>query len=111
MRELKNIQSEIKRLNEQLKNLKEKKSTIETNILTYLKQTNQLGVKYEDTVVMIQDKKHRQKINQKDKKEEIIKYLENQGIRDAENFFKDISEKMKGVQETISSIKLTEYKD
>lgn len=111
MRELKNIQSEIKRLNEHLKNLRDKKNTIEANILNYLKQTNQIGVKYEDTIVMIHDKKHRQKINQKDKKEEIIKYLENQGIRNAESFFKDISEKMKGTQQTISSIKLTEYKD
>lgn len=111
MRELKNIQTEIKRLNEQLKTLREKKNTIESNILTYLKQTNQVGVKYEDTVVMLHDKKHRQRIKEKDKKEEVIRYLENSGIRDTENFYKEISEKMKGTQETISSIKLTEYKD
>ena len=79
--------------------------------MTYLKQTNQVGVKYEDTVVMLQDKKHRQRMKEKDKKEEMIRYLENQGIRNAEEFYKDLSEKMKGTQETISSIKLTEYKD
>ena len=50
-------------------------------------------------------------MKEKDKKEEMIRYLENQGIRNAEEFYKDLSEKMKGTQETISSIKLTEYKD
>jgi hypothetical protein len=111
MKELKIINNEMKRCNVILKQLRERKKKIENNILNYLENNEKPGVKYEDLIAVKKDKKQRERKSQTEKKEEAIRLLENNGIRDAENFYKEFIETIKGKEEIISSLKVKEHKE
>ena len=61
MRELKAINSEIKRLRSELKVFVNKKKQIESVIKEYLYRNEQPGIKYQDLVVLASEKKQRQR--------------------------------------------------
>jgi hypothetical protein len=111
MRELKNINKEIKRNGMILKQLRDRKKNIETNILKYLRQNEQSGVKYEDIVAVQKERKTRERKTQEEKKEDIVKLLENNGIRNADNLYKELLETMKGKEELVPVLKVKEHRE
>jgi hypothetical protein len=106
MKELKTINNEIRRLTTQLKNLREKKKDLETHILSFLKQEEQPGLRYQEMVVLSGEKKIRDKKDKEQKEQEIITLLENAGISDAKGMYTNILEAMKGEQHSVPTLKI-----
>jgi predicted transcriptional regulator len=106
MKELKTINNEIRRLTIQLKNLRDKKKDLEKHILSFLKQEEQPGLRYQEMVVLSGEKKIRDKKYKEHKEQEIINLLENAGVNDAKNTYNTILEAMKGEQHTVPTLKI-----
>lgn len=106
MKELKTINNEIRRITIQLKNLRDKKKDLEKHILSFLKQEEQPGLRYQEMVVLSGEKKIRDKKDKEQKEQEIINLLENAGVNDAKNTYNTILEAMKGEQHTVPTLKI-----
>ena len=83
--ELKEINTEIKRLKGVTTDLKKRSMQIEKNIISYLNEKNIPGVKDKDTAIIIENKKKRINVSKKNAEQESIKILESHGIMKAKN--------------------------
>jgi hypothetical protein len=111
MKELKDINTEIKRLNINLKGYRDRKKELEETIIEYLDRTGQPGIKYEDLIVLAGEKKARDRKKKEEKEFDVLTLLEERGIRDSRNLYNDILEAMKGEEKVISSLKIKEYQN
>lgn len=111
MKELKDINTEIKRLNIVLRGYRERKKELEENIIEYLDRTGQPGIKYEDLIVLAGEKKARDRKKKEEKELDVLTLLEERGIRDSRNLYNDILEAMKGEEKVVSSLKIKEYQN
>jgi hypothetical protein len=111
MKELKDINTEIKRLNIVLKGYRDRKKELEENIIEYLDRTGQPGIKYEDLIVLAGEKKARDRKKKEEKELDVLTLLEERGIRDSRNLYNDILEAMKGEEKVVSSLKIKEYQN
>lgn len=110
LRELKNITSEIKRLNAEGKVLRLKKKEIEDRISDYLREENQPGVKYGDIVVLSKESVRRKRLKKKEKEEKAVAVLEEMGILDAKQALTTILDSMKGDEYIQESLQIKETK-
>lgn len=111
MRELKKINNEIKRYATLIKQLRDRKKNIETNILGYLQNNQQTGIKLGDVIAVQKEKKTHERKSKNEKKDEIVKLLENNGIRNADGLYSEILETMKGKEEIVPVLKVKEHKE
>jgi hypothetical protein len=111
MKELKDINTEIKRLNIVLKGYRDRKKELEDSIIEYLDRTGQPGIKYEDLIVLAGEKKARERKKKEEKELDVLTLLEERGIRDSRNLYNDILEAMKGEEKVVSSLKIKEYQN
>jgi hypothetical protein len=110
LKELKNLSSEIKRLNTETKILRLKKKEIEDNIMEYLHEVDQPGVKYGDLVVLSKERNTRKRLKKKEKEENAILTLENMGVINAKEALQSILESMKGEEIVVESLQIKETK-
>ena len=111
MKELKEVNTEIKRLCGSLKALRDRKKDLENDIINYLERTGQPGIKYEDLIVLAGERKHRERKNKDEKELDVLTILEEQGIRDSRTVYNEILEAMKGEQKISPSLKIKEYQN
>jgi hypothetical protein len=109
MKELKDINTEIKRLNYLLKGYRERKKELEETIIEYLERTGQPGIKYEDLIVLAGEKKARDRKKKEEKEYDVLTLLEQNGVRNSRGLYNDILEAMKGEEKVVSSLKIKEY--
>jgi hypothetical protein len=109
MKELKEVNTEIKRLAISLKNLRERKKGLEEDIIEYLNRTGQPGIKYEDLIVLAGEKKCREKKKKEEKELDVLTILEDHGIRNSRETYLEILEAMRGEQKVAPSLKIKEY--
>ena len=108
MRELKAINSEIKRLRSELKVFVNKKKQIESAIKEYLYRNEQPGIKYQDLVVLASEKKQRQRKTKEERNQEIANILESYGVRNTEDALLDISDALRGKETITLGLKIKE---
>lgn len=106
VQELKNINLEIKRLQGEMKKLKKRSQDIEKNILTYLNEKEQPGLKYQNTAIIIENKPKRIMKTKKDIENNAIRILEDSGISNAKEVLAKINESKKGDQVQMQKVKL-----
>ncbi len=111
MKELKDINTEIKRLGASLKALRDRKKDLENDIIDYLERTGQPGIKYEDLIVLAGERKHRERKNKDEKELDVLTILEEKGIRDSRAVYNEIVEAMRGEQKISPSLKIKEYQN
>lgn len=110
LKELKNITSEIKRLNAETKVLRLKKKDIEERITEYLREVDQPGVKYGDLVVLSKESVRRKRLKKKEKEDKAVAVLEEMGILDAKQALVTILDSMKGEEYIQESLQIKETK-
>ena len=108
MRELKAINSEIKRIRSELKVFVNKKKQIESVIKEYLYRNEQPGIKYQDLVVLASEKKQRQRKTKEERNQEIASILESYGVRNTEDALLDISDALRGKETITLGLKIKE---
>jgi hypothetical protein len=111
MKELKEVNTEIKRLAISLKMLRERKKGLEDDIIEYLNRTGQPGIKYEDLIVLAGEKKCRDKKKKEEKELDVLTILEDKGIRNSRETYLEILEAMRGEQKIAPSLKIKEYQN
>lgn len=110
LKELKNLSTEIKRLNAETKVLRLKKKDIEERIMEYLHEVDQPGVKYGDLVVLSKERTTRKRLKKKEKEDNAIQTLENMGVMNPKEALQSILESMKGEETVVESLQIKETK-
>ena len=108
--ELKEINTEIKRLKGVSSELKKRAMKLEKDIISYLNEKNIPGVKDKDTAIIIENKKKRIPGGKKNAEQESIKILESHGILNAKNVLNEILEARKGNNIEMQKVKVTDIK-
>lgn len=106
VKELKDINTEIKRLQIETKKLKKRAQDIEKNILSYLNEKEQPGLKYQNTAIIIENKAKRVSKSKKDSDSNAIRILEENGVHNAGEIMRKIAESRKGEQIQMQKVKL-----
>jgi len=106
VQELKDINNEIKRLQIETKKLKKRAQDIEKNILSYLNEKEQPGLKYQNTAIIIENKAKRVLRPKKDIDSNAIRILEENGVHNAGEIMRKIVESRKGEQIQMQKVKL-----
>lgn len=107
MNELNNVTLEIKRLSDNLRELRKTKKEIENVILEYLKEKDQPGVKFQGKAFVLESKSKRIPKKKTQKKEDAIRILENCGLNNPEKILEQLLEASKGDEEEIQKLKIT----
>jgi hypothetical protein len=108
--ELKNVNIEIKRLNQQATKLRKRAKEVEQNIIEFLKEKNQPGVKFQDTAIVVENKSKWVRKGKKDIEEDSLKILEDNGIDDPKYVLEKILMARKGEELEQSKIKIKKIK-
>jgi cell division septum initiation protein DivIVA len=106
MKELDKIVAELKVLNAKAKDLRTRKKELEGKILEYLEQMDSPGLKFNQLVVLKTDSTTHTRMKKAEKKESIIKALEEQGIQDAEKVYDSICKAGVGEEKTARKLKV-----
>lgn len=104
--ELEQLDSEIKRLSKQLRQLRVRRNMVEERIVNFLKEHDLPGVKHQEVAVVAQDRQKRpyKKKSQKYADGEYI--LRDYGIRNPGQALQEILEAMRGVPENKTHVKV-----
>ena len=108
MRELKAVNTELKRLRSELKVFTNKKKQIETNIKEYLYRNEQPGIKYQYIVVLASEKKKRERKTKEERNQDIASILESYGVRNTQDALLDISDALRGKETITLGLKIKE---
>lgn len=111
LKELSKIYENLKKFSAEIKELRDRKKEIETNLIDYLQQTEEVGLRYESFIFFPKDKKIRKKLKKKEREENSIKVLEDYGVDQAKEAYEKLMEAMKGEEETVPVIKVSEQKE
>jgi len=96
--ELEDIKREITRNSKRNSDLRKRYKTIETDIVKYLEDKGEIGVKYKNIAIVVENKVKREVRKKKDAEDEAVRVLEEYGIdgADAYTALKKILEARKG---------------
>lgn len=108
MNELRNIDTEIKRLTQQVKILKEKKKEIEENILEYLNKTDRDALAFKNMMVISKQKKHREKKKKVERENDILNVLQAAGVYDSVKVLDGIKSALRGKEHDVQTLKIKE---
>lgn len=111
LKELSNIIERCKNLTDDLKVLRERKHVLETRLLEYLQHTEEVGLKYESFIFIPKDRKIRKKLKKKERDEVAVKVLEDYGVEQPKEAYVKLMDALKGEEEIVQSIKISENKD
>lgn len=104
--ELNSINIEINRLQTIIKQYKKQKDSIEQRVITFLKNQETHGVRYNDKAVLLENKEYRNKKKKTEKLNDIASVLNSYGIKRSDKLIKDIIEAQRGKTCTNDKLKI-----
>lgn len=96
--ELDSISLEIKNLSKRLKVLRDRKKEIEKDILIFLEEKDQIGMKYKGNIIKKDVKNTRQTIPKDEKNEQLTEILRKNGVRNSAEVIKELTDIFKGTE-------------
>lgn len=106
VQELKNINLEIKRLQIETKKLRKRAVELEKNIITYLNEKEQPGVKYQNTAIVVENKAKKVRKSKKEIENDTLRILEENGVYNAKEVLAKISKTKSGDEIQMQKIKV-----
>ena len=110
VQELKEINVEIKRLQNETKQLKKRSQELEKFIISYLNEKEQPGLKYQNTAILIENKAKRVGKTKKDIESQAIRILQESGINNPREVLDKINESKRGEKIEMQKVKMQDYK-
>jgi regulator of replication initiation timing len=107
MCELEGIKEEIKKLSASIKKLRDKKNTIEKNIIDYLKNKDLAGLKINNNIISLVKKEHTVRKKKKEKKKDLSIFLQQNGIHISDKILNDIEKIQKGNKQPKDFLKIS----
>jgi len=111
LKELAKIYDTIKKLSNEIKELRERKKELESNLLDYLQEKQEVGLRYESFIFFPKDKKIRKKLKKKEREETAVRVLEEYGVNQPKEAYEKLMDSMKGEEEVVPVIKVSEQRD
>jgi hypothetical protein len=111
LKELSRIYERLKTLSNEIKELRDRKKDLENNLIDYLQESEQVGLRYESFIFFPKDKKIRKKLKKKEREETAIKVLEDYGVNQPKEAYEKLMDSMKGEEEIVPVIKVSEQKE
>jgi len=108
--ELQSLTLEIKRLREQAKQLRQRKSDVEKKILDYLESSDQPGLKYKDVILLAENKETFKRGKAKDRITRGADFLEQLGINNSKEVVSNLLDVLKGSPVPKSQLKMVKKK-
>lgn len=108
--EIKNLNIELKRLNKASAIIRKNIKDVEKNIIDYLDQKEQPGVKYQDFAVIVENKTKHTSKKKKDIEEDSLRILEEYGISNPQSALKEILEARRGEEVDNKKLKIKKIK-
>jgi hypothetical protein len=110
MNELKSITTEMKKLQAQIKTLKDRKLQVESKLVEYLKtlpdDDDTKGIKFRDMTVFLKERKTHQRVKKEDLNQNVYSILSNSGVKNPEEVYKKLKDSMKGKEERKPGLKI-----
>ena len=94
--ELTSLNTELKRLNKTAYIVRQRIKEVEKNVLEYLKEKDQPGVKYQDKAIVVENKTKSLKKPKKEIEEDSLRILEDYGISNPKEVLNEILRARKG---------------
>lgn len=94
--EMEEIQKEIKLNNKRNLVLRKRIKEIELNIIDYIKQNNNDGLKYNGKTIIIEKKQKFSIKKKQEKKNDMVSFLQSLGLSNSEEIFNNIQKTQKG---------------
>jgi cell division septum initiation protein DivIVA len=110
VKELEEINKEMISLRRKIKELKDRKDSIEKDILDYLEKKEEYGLKYKNIAIIAEEKEKRLRKKKQDKLNDGVNYLKENGVSNAEHILQNLLDKMKGNISETKILKLKEIK-
>ena len=108
--ELKNLNIELKRLNKASHVVRQRAKQVESDIINYLREKEQPGVKYQDMAIVVENKTKRINKSKKDIEEDSLRVLEDYGISNAKEVLDEILRARKGEEIENQKLKIKNIK-
>jgi hypothetical protein len=100
------IDKELKRLNGEIRKLRNRRKECQTHILKYIEDNNHPGIKFNQTVIIPKSRKTRKRGTKTECQERVHSVLNKYNIRGNETMIKDILEAYKGEEQTSQNIQI-----
>jgi hypothetical protein len=111
IKELNELDNEIKRLSISLRNVRTIRKNTETRISDFLSQKNQPGVKYNGNAIILEKKQKRAYMSKKAKEEGALSILQKYNINNSKSILDELRDSMKGNSTDIFKLKITKIKN
>lgn len=108
--ELKSINTELKVLRLKLKALNNRKRECEKEILDFLEEKDQPGLKYQGMAIVPEEKETFKSKGKKQKEHDVRNLLQSYGIEDPEEAYKELLKTMKGSPKQDIKLKIKDIK-
>jgi hypothetical protein len=108
--ELTQVNAEIKRLSLQLRTLRKRAKDIESNVIDFLQQKDQPGLKYQNKAIILETKEKRSTKKRSEQEADAINVLSKYDISEPDKVLKEILESRKGSSKEISKLKIKQIK-
>ena len=108
--ELRSINTEIKRLTQETSSLRKRAKIVEQDIISFLDEKDQPGVKFQDTAIVLETKQKYTYKGKKDKEEDSLRVLEECGISNSKEVLEQLKRAGKGGEFETKKIKITKLK-
>jgi hypothetical protein len=105
--ELNEITKELKRLGNEMFKLRKRKDDIEKKIQLFLEETQKIGVKSNDISVVLEEKTKLVRKKKNEKLQDCINILNHYNIGNAQKICTEFMNALKGQEENIKKIKIT----
>ena len=87
------------------------RTQVELKISTFFTETNQPGVKYNGSTIILENKEKRKYISKKTKEEKALSVLNKYNIGNSLKIYLELHESMKGIPTSVKKIKITKIPD
>jgi hypothetical protein len=109
--ELTQVNAEIKRLSFQLRNLRKRAKDIEANVIDFLQQKEQPGLKFQGKAILLETKEKRLIKKRSEQEADAISVLSKYDIDEPDKVLKEILDSRKGSSKEISKLKIKPIKN
>lgn len=107
--ELEAINTELGRLREQSRVLKDRKETLEDSVIQFLNERDQPGIKYRGQAIIMKNALRRKRKKKQEKHQDLSEVLRNYGVSDVNRALEDILEAQRGTTHNQACLKF--FKD
>jgi len=105
VQELKELDTELKRLRKDVARIRSLKESCEQRILEYIETNDQPGVRFKDITIVAESRTTRRPTKKSERLERGQQFLQRYGVHNSERALEELMEEMRGEPEPVSKLR------